>query len=766
MTSAHIASSSEAGSAEDWLTPGRFACVLALLIAATFPGIVSGSTSFIVRDYGMFSYPVAYFHRQSFWHGELPLWNPLNSCGVPFLAQWNTLTLYPLALIYLLLPLTWGLSLFCLVHVFIGGMGMYYLAHRWTGNRLAAGIAGVIFSFNGLSLNFLMWPSHIATFGWLPWVILLGQRGWLEGGKMLVWAILAGAMEVLAGGPETIAVTWLLLFLIAGGDWFQSPGTRTKIAGRFAGTLLLVMLICAAQLLPFLELLAHSQRDKGYSASTHDWSMPFWGWANFLVPLFRTTPTPQGVFLQNGQYWTSSYYAGIGTILLVAAAFRRVRDWRMVTLAAMMLLGMVLAMGDGSLLYRGLHYCIPAIGFARYPVKFVILTLAVAPLLAAMGFAALAGRQQRIGKFEIIVAAVMLALIGIIVGVDWKTPPPENVWQATCRNAMSRSVFLIAAFAGITGFLKTQDRTRKLLGGFLLALFWLDLVTHVPNQNPGAKPEIYTPGWAGTQVKLDPRPQAGRSRAMLAPAAIEILKYNPLPSPDETYLRNRLALRVDCNVLDDIPEIDGFFSLTPRESFRTTLLAYDHPTNEYPALLDFMAVSQTTVLETNLDWVARPTAMPMVSIGQKPVFTTDDAAFGAFSQTNTDFRQTVFLPMEAQASISATRRTDARILDSEFSNHRVRAHVEASAPALLTISQTWYPAWKAYVDGHKTTLWRANYAFQAVEIPAGTHSVTLVYEDQKLKIGCMISVIGLAACAWIWLRARKVEQTSHESVAA
>jgi hypothetical protein len=54
----------------------------------------------------------------------------LNDCGLPFLAQWNTMTLYPLSLFYLLLPLSWSLGVFCLGHLFLGGMGMYFLSHR------------------------------------------------------------------------------------------------------------------------------------------------------------------------------------------------------------------------------------------------------------------------------------------------------------------------------------------------------------------------------------------------------------------------------------------------------------------------------------------------------------------------------------------------------------------------------------------------------------------------------------------------------------
>src|SRR5262249_40315159 len=88
----------------DWWTPGRFALLLFLLILATFPDVLLGRRSFFYRDYAALAYPAACYSHASFWRGELPLWNPLNHCGVPFLAQWGTLALYPLSLIFQLLP--------------------------------------------------------------------------------------------------------------------------------------------------------------------------------------------------------------------------------------------------------------------------------------------------------------------------------------------------------------------------------------------------------------------------------------------------------------------------------------------------------------------------------------------------------------------------------------------------------------------------------------------------------------------------------------
>ena len=800
--------SPEPRTADDWLTPGRFALLLALLVVATFHEVLLGGATFMFRDFGMFSYPVAYFHRQCFWRGELPLWNPFNNCGLPFLAQWNTLALYPFSLIYLLLPLTWSLSFFCLAHLFWGGLGMYFLAYRCTNHRLAAGLAGVIFSFNGLSLNFLMWPSHVATFSWVPWVVWLAQRAWREGGKALVLGTAAGVMQMLAGGPETIVATWLILLVLAGGEWVEEKELRRRIVSRFLGMGILVALVCAVQLLPFLELLAHSQRDRDYSASTHDWCMPFWGWANFLVPLFRSSPTEQGVFLQNGQYWTSSYYAGIGTVLLAAVAIRRVRDWRVRAIAALVFLGLVLALGDSTLLYRGLRLCFPGLGFVRYPVKFVIFVLALAPLLAAFGFAALAAKTRQeaylgcrtgvrpssgaatsasngvselssgpggpeaatpenehtpplspsvvvparfapghVGRFEVVTVLLMLLLVGAIVARDWKSSLPEDAWRATWQSGLSRAVFLVLAFMFAALLLRSGGHRRILFGCLLLVLFWLDFATHAPTQNPGVKSSVYAPGWARANLKLHPEPKLGGSRVMLSPAALKLLRYNPTANLEETYRRNRLAIRVNCNLLDELPQIDGFFSLTPREISRIAALPYDHAERGFPALLDFLGVSQATARGKTFEWAPRPSAMPLITAGQQPVFADDRTAFDALSQTNLDLRQVVLLPLDARASISATQQTTARVLDATFANQSISIQTEAPAPSLVVISQSHYPAWQARVDDRPTRIWRANYAFQAVEVPAGRHQIQLVYRDSKLLAGAVLSGLGLLACA-------------------
>ena len=83
----------------EFLTLPHFAILLAVLLLASFPLVIFGCRSFFTRDFANFGYPLAWHVQQSYRAGEIPLWNPYNFAGLPFLAQWNTLALYTPSLI-------------------------------------------------------------------------------------------------------------------------------------------------------------------------------------------------------------------------------------------------------------------------------------------------------------------------------------------------------------------------------------------------------------------------------------------------------------------------------------------------------------------------------------------------------------------------------------------------------------------------------------------------------------------------------------------
>jgi hypothetical protein len=76
---------------------------------------------------------------------------------------------------------------------------------------------------------------------------------------------------------------------------------------------------------------------------------------------------------------------------------------------------------------------------------------------------------------------------------------------------------------------------------------------------------------------------------------------------------------------------------------------------------------------------------------------------------------------------------------------RISLRTSTGAPGLLVLSEAYYPAWKAYVDGRPVPLYVADHVLRAVPVPAGEHSVELRYESWSLRVGMAVSLISYLA---------------------
>jgi hypothetical protein len=743
--------------AHNWFGPGRFSLILALITLASFPEVMLGLKTFVYRDFGLFSYPLAYYFRESFWRGELQLWNPLSNCGIPFLAQWNTLVCYPPSLLYLLLPLPWSLNFFCLVHLFFAGLGMYFLAHRWIGNRLAAALAGVAFAFNGFTLASLMWPAIIAALSWMPWVVWRVETSWHTGGRKVTEAAFLSAMQMLTGAPELILLTWGLLAMLLLHALFSGTGNCACLIARFVGVVALVCGLCAVQLLPFLDLVAHSQRQMDI-ASSH-WSMPLWGWANLFVPLFRTSEAASGVAFQISQSWTSSYYPGIGTLVLGLWASARVKPSQLLLLALCALACSVLALGEDGHLYRFLRSAIPLLKIIRYPVKFVACLIFVLPLLAAAGVQKLSFESSTRKRAVLLITlwATTTALIAGIVAFAFFKPIPDQDWAVVVASGVTRAVFLAIVLTGLWLWGRfTKPSQQVLVGIGLIATVWLDAYTHAPPQNPMTESTVYSKDLR-IDYPISPRPKPGDSRAALSLDANEAFGTNRLANQADNFIFMRLWLYQNCNLLEGIPKVDGFFALyLPRER-DIHLRMYGADNQLRPRLADFMSVSQVTAKEKErtFEWTHRQTYLPLVTIGQKPEFLDSHNTLMNLMHPSFNPRDVVYLPIEAKTNITAVKVARAGIRSYTFASHRINVEVETEEPTMLVISQVYYHPWKARVDRVTQRLWPANHAFQALQVPAGRHQITLTYEDRWFRLGEMFSAFSLLIAGFWWVRGHR-----------
>lgn len=731
-----------------WLTLERFTALLASLLLIMFPGVVLGWKTFFHHDYLVFGYPLANFHCECFWRGEVPFWNPLSNCGLPFMAQWNTLTLYPGALVYLLLPMPWSLNLFCLLHLILAGAGAFLLTCHWTDNRLAAGIAGLCFALNGFSQCCLVWPNTIAAVGWSPWLILLAQKAVRIGRRRILLAALAGTMQMLTGACELIIFTWLIAGAVVLADLVGERKDIARRIARFVAFGALVATMTAVQLLPFFELLQASQRGIGYGATGY--SMPADGWGNLLVPLFGTSESRYGVFFQPTQNWTTSYYAGIGVVAFAVCAWRSGHRPRMILLCALALVGLLCASGNNGWLYPFLRRTFPMLGFMNFPVKFVVLTVFCLPLLAAAGAASLAQLPlEKTRRVMIAVASVLGALVLGLIVFEKAFPAPGTRWEVTLWNGCSRLAFLVATMVVFHRSLKAVlGRSRMMLQAATLLLVGLDCITLAPNQNPVMNSSILAPGLP--HEEFEPMPRMGAGRAFLDSKTYETMSKSGLADSTAHIIALRLMLHMNCNLLDGIAKIDGFFPLYLRDMASLKELFGKASPEKSTGAFDFASVMYCPDHDRHLAWRKRKTALPLIIGGQTAVYADGSDAMRRFFATNFIPWETVILPKSAQTATTDT--AQVVISGTQFSNNRIDFIANASGPALVTIGQAFHRNWRAFVDGRPAPLLRANCAFQAIEVPPGEHRVRLAYHDHMFLGGAILSILVLLFSALAWLR--------------
>jgi hypothetical protein len=79
--------------------------------------------------------------------------------------------------------------------------------------------------------------------------------------------------------------------------------------------------------------------------------------------------------------------------------------------------------------------------------------------------------------------------------------------------------------------------------------------------------------------------------------------------------------------------------------------------------------------------------------------------------------------------------------------NRMTIEAQSPRPGLLYLADTWFPGWTATVNGRKTPVLIANYAFRAVEIPAGRSVIEWTYWPSGLTACLTVSAISLMLCA-------------------
>jgi len=87
--------------------------------------------------------------------------------------------------------------------------------------------------------------------------------------------------------------------------------------------------------------------------------------------------------------------------------------------------------------------------------------------------------------------------------------------------------------------------------------------------------------------------------------------------------------------------------------------------------------------------------------------------------------------------------------------NRIDLDSTTATPRLLVLSEMYFPGWQATVDGVATPIYRTNYLFRGIVVPAGRHTLSFSYRPRSVVIGAAISGLALVVALAVFFARRR-----------
>ena len=717
--------------------------------------------------------------------GHLPLWNPLLGNGAPLLANYQSAVLYPPNWLAQLLPLDLAQSWLAALHLAWAGVGMVALARALRLPPLGQVVAGLAFGLSQYLVSRVGFFSINATVAWLPWMVclaewqlLLGERAAVQSRRALPALLLAVCvgLQLLAGHAQTAWYTWLLTAAWSAWRLFsrsrQPALARLRTAAWLAMPVSVGFLLACVQLVPTAELLSQSPRA---TSASYDFVMTYsfspWRLLTLLAPDLLGNPA-RGQFFGYGNYWEDAIYIGVLPLLLAVGAAAR----SLVVLArrheetsldvpaglpyfllALLAVSLVLGLGQNTPVFPLLYWRVPTFNLFQAPTRLMICWEFALALLAGIGAAN--WRQPRGGALYWTrlgtAGAAAMAAVGLGAGLLVSPATPVGLHLQAMGRAVAVAGMLLF-LAGLLSLIRPKADSRWWLGLVVLVVA-ADLLYADYGLNPGAPADLY-------------RRPAASAQAIGAVLQTHRLLYFPNDEYDLRYGRfvsfqsfgasdlaygARESLLPDVAMLDEVAAANNF---DPLVSARYAgLMNVISATHSLPLLrlMDVSVVASSAQLDLERIASSEPGGVNFYRVPGAPqrvwVVTRSNtapspaAALASLADPAFDPSRTVILEAgDGQSSASPVSLTPAPAART--------IPVNLTQAGWVVLSDTNYPGWVATIDGRATPVLRADYAFRAVAVPAGAHTVVFDYQPNSLRVGWLLSGLGtvlvIALAVW------------------
>jgi len=297
--------------------PDRQALLIILIFTLVFfrsvllhPGgmIYSPLSDLVGQTYGW----KQLIHNTLFDSASLPFWNPHLICGNPILGNLNYALLFPLHLLYLLLPTGPAASLSYLLTSLLGALGAYFFLRVIGVRSWGALLGGLAYGFSVRNLGHLVngFVGHLETLPLLPlcfaFATLLARRGkWRHaaGLSLSLGLVLLSAFAQIFVYLMMILPLYYCWLLVSGEPHRGVPGSNSSVSAtrkpavfaliQFSVASLLAAGLAAVHLLPSLDLLPELSRSGELAPALYRLgSLPLKHFFTLLNPELFGRPVP------------------------------------------------------------------------------------------------------------------------------------------------------------------------------------------------------------------------------------------------------------------------------------------------------------------------------------------------------------------------------------------------------------------------------------------------------------------------------------------
>jgi hypothetical protein len=717
--------------------------------------------------------------------GHFPFWNPYIKCGLPLFATAQPGVLYPLSLIYFILPLDLAFNWTIILHFFLAGLFTYMLLID-LGASIRGGLAAAIaFVFSGYLISVHNVLNTLISVSWYPLVILCGCR-LFRTGKMR-WTVATGASTCcmfLGGGVEIVlfALASLLILCIQPmvlPTNLSDPSPQLSRRLTLFGLALLVFLgLSMVQVLPFLELYLHSHRYGGVSlAEATRWSLAPRDLIYFLFPdIYGQRISPDRYWKY--QNYLKSIYVGPMVVLLASIYFVK-EGRRSLVLLAGILVTLVFALGKYTPIYPFFYSYFPLFATLRYPVKFIFLLCFWLCVVVGFGLDCISrsfsrfhrpvnrnNRLQGLLVISIIVMAGILILTRffpeqvISSGQKWMSDLLDPAYLFMALHNFNRVLFftLLGFMVLFFGFRHKLTRHGSLL---LLILLASDLF--LGNRGYFFKLEsaaFHAENDIIRTLKADP----DLFRLHVLPSVKEL--DVTINSYEDFHRARKQFLAYDLMMEHHLFDVDGYnVPLQPRYEKFINLIRGQPLTPSVASLLNLLNVKYVLTAKSidlpGYAWVQdglttsrlyrNSNNLPRAFLVKDHKVVDREEEFARFfSEPGFDPRRTVLLettPKRFETLKNAPSLSDLlpAVKIKKYEHNRMIIEVQTPEAALLFMSEAYYPGWKAYVDNEQEEILRANYVFRAIPLGPGAHRLEVIYDPLSFKVGLSITMVTLFA---------------------